>query len=173
MLHFFGIRNCVKLEIPNKSIFRIITNSKTKKYITLLDNLGLVNSREREREDYLTWRHRTHKFFKGTDTYINTAQIEDLTFHCDFDRLRGQNIFRLPRKYTSSKGRHSFKFYAPRLWNILNDQLYMWCQYYKPSWQCKSDNKRVFITYFMTVFVLLFYFILSLKYTCDSSDELE
>lgn len=34
----------------------------------------------------------------------------------------------------------------------------MWYQYYKPSWQCKSDNKRVFVTYFMTVFVLLFLF---------------
>lgn len=121
MLHFFSVKNCVKRETPNKNIFRIITNCKTKKYKTLLDNLGLVNSQERE--DYLTWRHRTHKFFKGTDIYTNIAQIMNLTFYCDFDGLVGQNKFQLPRKYTSSKGRHSFKFYAPRLWNILNDLL--------------------------------------------------
>lgn len=122
MLHFFSVKNCVKRETPNKNIFRIITNCKTKKYKTLLDNLGLVNSQERERR-LLNMEARTHKFFKGTDIYSNIALIKNLTFYCDFDGLGGQNKFQLTRKYTSSKGRHSFKFYAPRLWNILNDLL--------------------------------------------------
>ena len=37
--------------------------------------------------------------------------------------LRGTNKLQLPRVNTTSHGENSFKFLAPKLWNMLNDDL--------------------------------------------------
>ena len=58
-------------------------------------------------------------FQAATPTYISAL----LTPRTNTQGLRGKNMLQLPRVNTTSYGKHSFKFLAPKLWNTLDDDL--------------------------------------------------
>ena len=58
-------------------------------------------------------------FQAATPAYITAL----LTPRTNTNGLRGTNKLQLPRVNTTSFGKKSFKFLAPKLWNTLNDDL--------------------------------------------------
>ena len=58
-------------------------------------------------------------FQAATPAYISAL----FTPRTNINGLRGINKLQLPRVNTTSYGKNSFKFLAPKLWNVLNDDL--------------------------------------------------
>ena len=82
-----------------------------------MEKLDLVGLSERRFLDMLIL---VYKLFQtATPTYITAL----LTPRTNTNALRGTNKLQLPRVNTTSFGKKSFKFLAPKLWNALNDDL--------------------------------------------------
>ena len=107
--HFCGARNSEKLELLNKHALRIILSDNVSTYEVLLEKLDLVGLSKRRFLDMLIL---VHKSF-----------ISRFTPRTNSNGLRGTNKLQLPSVNTTSFGKNSFKFLAPKLWNTLNDDL--------------------------------------------------
>ena len=84
--------------------------------MVLLESLDLVSLRERRFLDTLILVDKS--FQAATPVYISAL----FTPRTNINGLRGVNKLQLPRVNTSY-GKSSFKFLAPKLWNMLNDDL--------------------------------------------------
>ena len=107
MWHFCGARNSEILELLNKHVLLIILDDKVSTYEMLLECLDLVSLRKR----------------RFLDMFVDlSSQVLSSSHTTNINWLRGINKFQLPRVNTTSYGKNSFKFLAPKeLWNILHD----------------------------------------------------
>ena len=117
--HFCGARNSEKLWLFNKHVLRIILDDNASTYEVLLESLDLVNLRKRRFLDMWVLVHKSFRAAAPVYMYISVL----FTPRTNIDGLRGINKLHLPRVNTTSYGKNSFKFLAPKLWNMLNDDL--------------------------------------------------
>ena len=115
--HFCGARNSEKLELLNKHALKIILNDNVSTYEVLLEKLDLIDLSKRRFLDMLILVYKS--FQAATPAYITAL----LTPRTNTTGLRGKNKLQLSRVNTTSFGKKSFKFLAPKLWNTLNDDL--------------------------------------------------
>ena len=85
----------------------------------LLESLDLVNLRKRRFLDMWVLVHKSFRAAAPAYMYISVL----FTPRTNISGLRGINKLHLPRVNTTSYGKNSFKFLAPKLWNMLNDDL--------------------------------------------------
>ena len=83
----------------------------------LLESRDLVSLRKKRFLDMLILVHKS--FQAATPAYISAL----FTPRTNINGLRGVNKLQLLRVNTTSYRKTSFKFLAPKLWNMLNDDL--------------------------------------------------
>ena len=110
---FCGARNSEKLELLNKHALQITLGDNVSTY----EELDLVGLSKRRFLDMLIL---VYKSFQAAIPAYITALLRPRT---NTNRLRGTNKLQLPRVNTTSFGKKSFTFLAPKLWNTLNDDL--------------------------------------------------
>ena len=113
--HFCNKNTTEKLENVNERALRGF-NEKQTPYCELLDKIGLpslVNRRLAKR---------VCTVFKFINSDHSPKSIKDLIGHrnsnCD---LRGNDILKLPKANTTTYGLGSWRFTAPKLWNLIPD----------------------------------------------------
>ena len=84
-----------------------------------MESLDLVSLRKRRFLDMLILVHKS--FQAATLAYMYISVL--FTPRTNINGLRGINKLQLPHVNTTSYGKNSFKFLAPKLWNMLNDDL--------------------------------------------------
>ena len=84
-----------------------------------MESLVLVSLRKRRFLDMLILVYKSLKAATPAYMYISVL----FTPRTNINGLRGINKLQLPRVNTTSYGKNSFKFLAPKLWNMLNDDL--------------------------------------------------
>ena len=121
--HFCGAWNSKKPELLNKHVLRIILGDKVSTYGMLLESLDLVSLRTKRLLDMLILVHKSFQAATPADIDYISALFTPRTNINQFNGLRGINKLQLPRVNTTTYGKNSFKFLAPKLWNMMNDDL--------------------------------------------------
>ena len=112
-----GKKNVDKLEKINERCLRFVFNDFHSTYDELLDHINQPSLQDRRIHDMLTL---TYRALNGnTPVYIkNLLNVKDITYN-----LRGQHLLNVPRVNTTTYGLHSFRYFAPKLWNSLPNSL--------------------------------------------------
>ena len=106
-----------KLEKLNKRALRLIFNDNANTYTTLLDIANMPSLHDRRVQDMCIL---IYKVIHGTTpTPLPTL----LTLRSKSRNLRGKLILVQPRVITTKYGLNTFRYYGPKIWNSLNDDL--------------------------------------------------
>ena len=106
-----------KLEKLNKRALRLIFNDNVNTYTTLLDIADMPSLHDRRVQDMCIL---IYKVIHGTTpTPLRTL----LTIRSKSRNLRGKLILVQPRVITTKYGLNTFRYYGPKIWNSLNDEL--------------------------------------------------
>ena len=106
-----------KLEKLNKRALRLIFNDNANTYTTLLETANMPSLYDRRVQDMCIL---IYKVIHGTTpTPLRTL----LTLRSKSRNLRGELILVQPRVITTKYGLNTFRYYGPKIWNSLNDEL--------------------------------------------------
>ena len=106
-----------KLEKLNKRALRLIFNDNVNTYTTLLDIANMPSLHDRRVQDMCIL---IYKVIHGTtSTPLRTL----LKLRSKSRNLRGKLILVQPRVVTTKYGLNTFRYYGPKIWNSLNDEL--------------------------------------------------
>ena len=106
-----------KLEKLNKRDLRLIFNDNANTYATLLETANMPSLHDRRVQDMCIL---IYKVIHGiTPTPLRNL----LTLRSKSRNLRGELILVQPRVITTKYGLNTFRYYGPKIWNSLNDEL--------------------------------------------------
>ena len=115
--HHCGTRNARKLEKANERALRYVYKDKHKSYNELLEIAGQVTLKNRRIQDIL---------ITVNNCLMNRApeSIKKLISlrKSKYD-LRGDNVLSIPKVNTTKKGLKSWRYFAPRQWNNLDNSI--------------------------------------------------
>ena len=105
-----------KLEILKKRVLRLIFNDNATTYTTLLETANIPSLHDRRVQDMCIL---IYKVIHGTPTPLRTL----LTLRSKSCYSRGELILVQPRVITAKYGLNTLRYYGPKIWNSLNDEL--------------------------------------------------
>ena len=116
--HHCGSRNTKRIEKVNERALRYVYKDKTSVYHELLQRIGLGTMLENRRvQDMLIT---INACFQGTaPTYIKElVKMRNNKYY-----LRGNNTLSLPKVNTTKHGLNSFRYFAAKQWNNIQNEL--------------------------------------------------
>ena len=101
----------------NKRVLRLIFNDNATTYTTPLETANMPSLYDRRVQDMCIL---IYKVIHGTTP---TARHTLLMLRSKSRNLRGELILVQPRVITTKYGLNTFRYYGPKIWNSLNDEL--------------------------------------------------
>lgn len=106
-----------KLEKLNERAMRCISNDNISAYDELLAKANIPSPQNRRIQDMCILIYKV--IYATTPTPLSSL----LSLRSSECNLRGKMKLILPRANTSKYGLHTFKYYGPKIWNSLQDEL--------------------------------------------------
>ena len=116
--HFCSKSETAKLEKVNERALRFVFNQKQTPYCELLNKIGLPSLTIQRLVKIVC---AVFRAINNDHAPVSIKGLLDLR-NTKYD-MRGTNILYLPRVNTSTYGLKSWRFLAPKLWNVLQDRL--------------------------------------------------
>ena len=112
-----GKTTLAKLEKLNERALRSVLNNSTSTYSTLLETVNMPTLHNRRVQDMCIL---IYKVIHGTTSNpLRTL----LTLRNNSHNLRGELILVQPRVNTTKHGLNTFRYFGPKIWNSLNNDL--------------------------------------------------